>query len=122
MHSKGRWMDSKFIGFVINLLIGANMLAVAVRMLAVAVCIFSIAVRMLIMAMDALAVNRMTPSNDDGTLSRSVQNLSMSAALAAEDNRTLFVAMGAIVIAARTFAVARVKIFVMERRTLSVAV
>ena len=115
-------MDSKFIGFVINLLIGANMLAVAVRMLAVSVCIFSIAVRMLIMAMDALAVNRQTPSNDDGTLSRSVQNLAMSAALAAEDNRTLFVAMGAIVIAARTFAVARVKIFVMERRTLSVAV
>ena len=122
VHFEGRWMDSKFIGFVINLLIGANMLAVAVRMLAVSVCIFSIAVRMLIMAMDALAVNRMTPSNDDGTLSRSVQNLAMSAALAAEDNRTLFVAMGAIVIAARTFAVARVKIFVMERRTLSVAV
>ena len=120
VHFKGRWMDSKFIGFVINLLIGANMLAmavrmlaVAVRMLAVAVCMFSIAVRMLNMAMNTLAVTRMTPSNDDGTLSRSVQNLAMSAALAAEDNRTLFVAMGATVIAARTFAVARVKIFVM---------
>ena len=123
VHFEGRWMDSKFIGFVINLLIGANMLAVAVRMLAVAVCIFSIALRMLNMAMNALAVNSMTPSkNGDGTLSRSVQNLAMFAALAAEDNRTLFVAMGAIVIAARTFAVARVKIFVMERRTLSVAV
>ena len=130
VHFEGRWMDSKFIGFVINLLIGANMLAVAVRMLAVAVrmlavavCIFSIALRMLNMAMNALAVNSMTPSkNGDGTLSRSVQNLAMFAALAAEDNRTLFVAMGATVIAARTFAVARVKIFVMERRTLSVAV
>ena len=94
----------------------------AVRMLAVAVCMFSIAVRMLNMAMNTLAVTRMTPSNDDGTLSRSVQNLAMSAALAAEDNRTLFVAVGAIVIAARTFAVTRVNVSVMERRTLSVAV
>ena len=39
----------------------------------------------------------------------------------AMDNMKLLMAVGATVIAARTFAVARVKIFVMERRTLSVA-
>lgn len=63
-------MDSKFIGLVINCLIGMDRSAMAVKMLAVAVRTLAIAVRTLSMAVNMLAVTRMTLANDDGTLSR----------------------------------------------------